>query len=127
MYVVRHGETQEDRDGTVQDQLATELNAVGLERARLQWPQTHQRKSALQHSSGLKLAVQVRSFQEFLNGRVKVLLVTSLRHSLIDHGSYPGEASRCGTADPRLLRPCHAEPRLAALPSFCSTWAARRT
>ncbi|KAJ7080359.1 phosphoglycerate mutase-like protein [Mycena belliarum] len=34
IYVVRHGETQANRDGVVQGQLDTELNAAGLEQAR---------------------------------------------------------------------------------------------
>ncbi|KAG6865919.1 hypothetical protein C0991_010420 [Blastosporella zonata] len=35
VYVVRHGETQENRDGVIQGQLDTSLNEVGLKQARI--------------------------------------------------------------------------------------------
>ncbi|KAG6889829.1 hypothetical protein C0995_014306 [Termitomyces sp. Mi166 len=35
VYIVRHGETQENRDGIIQGQLDTALNDVGLEQARI--------------------------------------------------------------------------------------------
>ncbi|KAG6909637.1 hypothetical protein DXG01_016419 [Tephrocybe rancida] len=35
VYIVRHGETQENKDGVIQGQLDTVLNKVGLEQARI--------------------------------------------------------------------------------------------
>jgi len=58
VYIVRHGETQENRDGIMQGQLDTELNAAGLEQAQLTADVLENVRFAAAHSSDLTRAVK---------------------------------------------------------------------
>ncbi|KAG6880254.1 hypothetical protein C0992_001822 [Termitomyces sp. T32_za158] len=58
VYIVRHGETQENRDGIVQGQLDTALNAVGLEQARMVGEKLRSIPFKIAFTSDLSRAVQ---------------------------------------------------------------------
>lgn len=58
MYIVRHGETQENRDGIMQGHLDTPLNAAGLEQAQLTAAALEHVQFAAAHSSDLQRAVK---------------------------------------------------------------------
>ena len=60
IYIVRHGETQENRDGIIQGQLDTALNDVGLEQARIVGEKLRSVPFEIAFSSDLSRAVQVR-------------------------------------------------------------------
>ena len=60
VYLVRHGETQANRDGIMQGQLDTELNAAGLEQAQRTAAALDKVRFAAAHSSDLARAVKVR-------------------------------------------------------------------
>ena len=60
MYIVRHGETQENRDGIIQGQQDTALNAVGLEQARMVGEALKDAKLGVAFSSDLSRALKVR-------------------------------------------------------------------
>lgn len=62
VYIVRHGETQENRDGIIQGQLDTALNAVGLEQARMVGEKLRSVPFEIAFTSDLSRAVQVRGF-----------------------------------------------------------------
>jgi probable phosphoglycerate mutase len=60
VYIVRHGETQENRDGIIQGQQDTALNAVGLEQARMVGEALKDAKLGVAFSSDLSRALKVR-------------------------------------------------------------------
>ena len=60
MYLVRHGETQENRRGIMQGHLDTELNAAGLGQAQLTADALDKVAFTAAHSSDLARAVKVR-------------------------------------------------------------------
>jgi probable phosphoglycerate mutase len=60
VYIVRHGETQENRDGVIQGQRDTFLNTVGLEQARMVGEALKDAKLGIAFSSDLSRAVKVR-------------------------------------------------------------------
>ena len=62
VYLVRHGETQENREGIIQGQKDTELNEVGLKQARLLGEALKDVKFSLGFSSDLKRAYNVSLF-----------------------------------------------------------------
>ena len=71
VYIVRHGETQENKDGIIQGQRDTSLNAVGLEQARLVGEALKGAKLGVAFSSDLSRAVKVRGYYYFrLLGRL---------------------------------------------------------
>ena len=59
VYIVRHGETQENRDGIIQGQRDTALNAIGLEQARMAGEALKDAKLGIAFSSDLSRAVKV--------------------------------------------------------------------
>jgi probable phosphoglycerate mutase len=59
VYLVRHGETQWNRDGIIQGQQDTELNEMGLQQARLLGDALKDLKFSLAFSSDLKRAYNV--------------------------------------------------------------------
>ena len=59
MYIVRHGETQENRDGIIQGQRDTSLNAIGLEQAKMVGEALKDAKLGIAFSSDLSRAVKV--------------------------------------------------------------------
>ena len=60
VYIVRHGETQENRDGIVQGQRDTSLNANGMEQARMVGEALKDANIGVVFSSDLTRAVKVR-------------------------------------------------------------------
>ena len=64
VYIVRHGETQENRDGVIQGQRDTFLNANGLEQARMVGDALKDAKLGIAFSSDLSRAVKVRGFHQ---------------------------------------------------------------
>ena len=60
VYIVRHGETQENRDGIIQGQRDTFLNAIGLEQARMVGEALKDARLGIAFSSDLSRAVKVR-------------------------------------------------------------------
>jgi len=58
VYVVRHGETQENRDGIIQGQRDTSLNAIGLEQARMVGEALKDARLGIAFSSDLGRAVK---------------------------------------------------------------------
>lgn len=60
VYIVRHGETQENRDGIIQGQQDTPLNANGMEQARMVGEALKDAKIGVAFSSDLGRAVEVR-------------------------------------------------------------------
>lgn len=63
VYIVRHGETQANRDGIIQGQRDTALNAAGLEQARMVGEALKDAKLGIAFSSDLSRAVKVREHQ----------------------------------------------------------------
>ncbi len=63
IYIVRHGETQENRDGIIQGQKDTELNEIGLRQASLLGEALKDVKFSFGFSSDLKRALNVGSQQ----------------------------------------------------------------
>ena len=61
VYIVRHGETQENRDGIIQGQQDTFLNAIGSEQARMVGEALKDAKLGIAFSSDLSRAVKVRT------------------------------------------------------------------
>jgi len=59
VYLVRHGETQWNREGIIQGQQDTELNEVGIQQARLVGDAMKDLKFSLAFSSDLKRAYKV--------------------------------------------------------------------
>lgn len=59
VYLVRHGETDENRQKIMQGQLDTQLNAAGLEQAQLTANALEHVNFVAAHSSDLSRAVQV--------------------------------------------------------------------
>lgn len=59
VYIVRHGETQENRDGIIQGQRDTALNEIGLEQARMVGEALKDAKLGIAFSSDLSRAVKV--------------------------------------------------------------------
>lgn len=62
VYIVRHGETQANRDGIIQGQRDTSLNAIGLDQARMAGGALKDAKLGIAFSSDLSRAVKVRRF-----------------------------------------------------------------
>lgn len=60
VYIVRHGETQENQDGIMQGHRDTFLNAIGLEQARMVGEALKDAKLGIAFSSDLRRAVKVR-------------------------------------------------------------------
>lgn len=60
VYIVRHGETQENRDGIIQGQRDTSLNANGEEQAWMVGEALKDAKIGVAFSSDLSRAVKVR-------------------------------------------------------------------
>ena len=56
VYLIRHGETQANRDGIIQGQQDTELNALGEEQARMVGEALKEKKIACAFSSDLSRA-----------------------------------------------------------------------
>lgn len=71
VYIVRHGETQENRDGIIQGQQDTELNANGMEQAQMVGEALKNAKIGVAFSSDLRRAVKVRGSNQTrnINGR----------------------------------------------------------
>ena len=67
VYIVRHGETQENRDGIIQGQQDTSLNATGLEQARMTGEALKDAKLGIAFSSDLRRAVKVRRPRQIRN------------------------------------------------------------
>lgn len=61
VYIVRHGETQENREGIMQGQRDTFLNAIGSEQARMVGEAMKDAKLGIAFSSDLNRAVKVRT------------------------------------------------------------------
>ena len=61
VYIVRHGETQENRDKIMQGQQDTFLNAIGLEQARMVGEALKDAKLGVAFSSDLSRAAKVRT------------------------------------------------------------------
>lgn len=61
VYLVRHGETAENRAGIMQGQLDTELNEAGLDQARRTANALENVRFVAAHASDLQRAVKVRS------------------------------------------------------------------
>ena len=59
VYLVRHGETEENRQGVMQGQLDTPLNAAGVGQAYLTARVLKTKKFGRAHASDLKRAVKV--------------------------------------------------------------------
>lgn len=59
IYLVRHGETQENRDGIIQGQMDTILNEMGQEQVRMLGERFRQVKIDRAFSSDLKRALSV--------------------------------------------------------------------
>ena len=60
VYLVRHGETQENRDGIIQGQQDTSLNANGVEQAWMAGEALKDARIGVAFSSDLSRAVEVR-------------------------------------------------------------------
>lgn len=60
VYIVRHGETQANRDGIMQGQQDTSLNANGMEQARMVGEALKAANIGVAYSSDLSRAVKVR-------------------------------------------------------------------
>jgi len=60
VYLVRHGETQANRDGIIQGQQDTELNALGEEQARIVGEALKEEEIGCAFSSDLSRAKKVR-------------------------------------------------------------------
>ena len=60
VYIVRHGETQANRDGIIQGQQDTFLNAIGSEQARMVGEALKDAKLGIAFSSDLSRAAKVR-------------------------------------------------------------------
>ena len=60
VYIVRHGETQENKDGIIQGQQDTKLNANGEEQAWMVGEALKDAKIGIAYSSDLSRAVKVR-------------------------------------------------------------------
>ncbi|KAF9649009.1 phosphoglycerate mutase-like protein [Thelephora ganbajun] len=58
VYIVRHGETQENRDGIIQGQRDTSLNATGMEQARMVGEALKDAKLGIAFSSDLSRAAK---------------------------------------------------------------------
>ena len=67
IYFVRHGETDENRQGLIQGQLDTELNAIGLEQSEAVAKELQSVPFDEGFSSDLKRAMKVLSFELILN------------------------------------------------------------
>ena len=67
VYIVRHGETQENRDGIIQGQQDTFLNAIGVEQARMVGEALKDVKFGIAFSSDLSRAVKVRGSDQTRN------------------------------------------------------------
>ena len=67
VYIVRHGETQENRDGIIQGQRDTFLNAIGSEQARMVGEALKDAKLGIAFSSDLSRAVKVRGSNQTRN------------------------------------------------------------
>lgn len=61
VYIVRHGETDENRKGIMQGQLDTQLNAAGVEQAQMAANALERVQFKKAFSSDLDRAVKVRS------------------------------------------------------------------
>ena len=70
VYIVRHGETQENRDGIIQGQRDTSLNAIGLEQARMVGEALKDAKLGVAFSSDLGRAVKVRNINHHPSARM---------------------------------------------------------
>lgn len=66
VYLVRHGETDENRNGIIQGQLDTSLNSLGLEQARLVGNALRSIPIDIAYSSDLSRATNVRSKDLYL-------------------------------------------------------------
>ena len=69
VYVVRHGETEENRKGIVQGQLDTKLNAAGVQQAKCVARALKDVPFVVALSSDLERAVQVRLFRSLFKLR----------------------------------------------------------
>lgn len=67
VYIVRHGETQENRDGIIQGQQDTSLNVIGLEQARMVGEALKDATLGVAFSSDLSRAVKVRGSNHIKN------------------------------------------------------------
>lgn len=67
VYFVRHGETQENRDGIIQGQRDVPLNANGMEQAWMVGEALRDAKIGLAFSSDLSRAVKVRESNQTRN------------------------------------------------------------
>ena len=63
VYIVRHGETDYNREGIMQGQLDTQLNAAGREQAQRTAAALEKVRFTEAHASDLGRAVQVRSLR----------------------------------------------------------------
>ena len=65
VYIVRHGETDHNRQGIIQGQLDTALNAAGIEQARLAADALEAVPFGVAYSSDLQRARKVRVFTTY--------------------------------------------------------------
>lgn len=79
VYLVRHGETQENRDGIMQGQLDTQLNAAGREQAQRTAAALEKVRFTEAHASDLRRAVQVRSLRFQTGTSAKRRVLTDMR------------------------------------------------
>lgn len=77
IYLIRHGETNENREGIIQGQMDTELNEVGCEQAYLCGQALIDVPFTMGFTSDLKRASKVCLPPNFLNYRVGSLRETS--------------------------------------------------
>ena len=82
VYIVRHGETTSNKDGTIQGHLDTALNEEGLRQATLLAQRLKSNPIHIAYTSDLQRAKEVR-FSEFLHSHqaalIPVLLVPDSR------------------------------------------------
>lgn len=90
VYIVRHGETQENRDGIMQGHLDTPLNAAGLEQAQLTAAALEHVQFAAAHSSDLQRAM--KTAETILQKHPGVVLQTHAALRERDMGSMQGQS-----------------------------------
>lgn len=72
IYFIRHGETQENREGIIQGQADTKLNEIGVKQANLVGEALKDVEFAFSFSSDLKRAVTVSFFEGLLSLHVHI-------------------------------------------------------
>jgi len=83
IYLVRHGETEENRTGIVQGQLDTLLNDVGVEQSKLVAGALQKVPFDIAYSSDLSRATQVKSILSLLAHGYLILTKTQTAEAIL--------------------------------------------